>query len=222
MGGSAWPTDIMNCLLDLENPIIINRTYDLPRHINKQILCIFVSYSGNTEEPISAFKQAIKKGLSCVAITSGGKLKKLCEKNKTQIALIPTGFQPRMATGYIFSALYSILLNSKIISIMGTLGSATSQNFGKCDFPKLNKASVNLKPEKFEKKGKEIAEKLYRKIPIIYTPDEFKILGYVWKIKFNENTKIPAFCNYFSELNHNEMNGGNILTISPKKWENFQ
>ena len=198
MGGSAWPSDIMNCLLDLKNPIIVNRTYDLPKWVDKQTLCIFSSYSGNTEEPISAYKQAIKKKLSCVAITSGGELKKLCEKNKTQIALIPSGFQPRMATGYMFSVLYSIL----------------NQN------PTLLKPA-SLKPEKFESKGKQIAAKLYGKIPIIYTPDEFKILGYVWKIKFNENTKIPAFANYFSELNHNEMNGWQYFNDFAKKMGKF-
>ncbi len=30
-----------------------------------------------------------------------------------------------------------------------------------------------------------------------------------WKIKFNENSKVPAFWNFFPELNHNEIMGFN-------------
>ena len=192
MGGSAWPTDILNCWLDLENQIVINRTYKLPKWISKQTLCIFSSYSGNTEECLSSYKQAIQKGIPSAAITSGGKLKQLCEKNNTPLVIVPSSIQPRMATGYMLSALYSILIKSGLV-----------QDKTK----KILETAKALKPEKLEQKGKQIAKKLKNKIPIIYTPDRFKILGYVWKIKFNENSKVPAFCNYFSELNHNEMNG---------------
>ncbi len=203
MGGSAWPTDILNCWLDSKNPIIINphtkifgvgvnRTYKLPKWVSKKTLCIFSSYSGNTEECLSSYKEAIQKKIPSVAITSGGELKKLCQKNSIPVALVPSGLQPRMATGYMFSALYSVLANSKII-----------KNRSK----EILQTAKKLKPDEPEQKGKQIAKKLKGKIPIIYTPDKFKILGYVWKIKFNENSKVPAFCNYFSELNHNEMNG---------------
>ncbi|MBI2041721.1 MAG: hypothetical protein HYT20_01715 [Candidatus Nealsonbacteria bacterium] len=46
-------------------------------------------------------------------------------------------------------------------------------------------------------------------MPIIYASSRLKYLDLarIWKIKFNENSKIPAFCNYFPELNHNELVG---------------
>jgi glucose/mannose-6-phosphate isomerase len=58
-----------------------------------------------------------------------------------------------------------------------------------------------------ENQGKILAQKLFNKIPIIYSSNEFKIIAKVWTIKFTENSKILSFWNYFPELNHNEMNG---------------
>lgn len=193
MGGSAWPTDILTTWLTLPIPVYVNRTYNLPTQTTKKTLSIFSSYSGNTEETVSSYKEAIKKKIPSIAITSGGKLKKLCEKNKTPLILIPSNLQPRMATGYLFSSLVSIFFNASLID----------KKYVK-DVLELDK---KLKPKKLEDRGKEIAKKLFKKIPIIYTPDKFKSIGYVWKISFNENSKVPAFTHYFSELNHNEMNG---------------
>ncbi len=193
MGGSAWPTDILTTWLTLPIPVYVNRTYNLPTQTTKKTLSIFSSYSGNTEETISSYKEAIKKKIPSIAITSGGKLKELCEKNKTPLILIPSNLQPRMATGYLFSALVSIFFNAGLID-------------KKC-VKEVLELDKKLKPKKLENRGKEIAKKLFKKIPIVYTPDKFKSIGYVWKISFNENSKVPAFTHYFSELNHNEMNG---------------
>lgn len=192
MGGSAWPANLLKAWLDLPINITVNRTYDLPPQATKKTLAIFSSYSGNTEEPISVYRQTIKKKIPSVIITSGGKFKELAKKNNTPLILMPAGLQPRMATGYMFSILYAILINAKLVKNKSN---------------ELIKNASELKPEKLEQKGKKIATKLFNKIPIIYAPDKYRILGYVWKIKFNENTKIPAFCHYFAELNHNEMNG---------------
>ncbi len=72
-----------------------------------------------------------------------------------------------------------------------------------------------------EKKGQELAKKLKSKIPVIYASNIFKSLAQVWKIKFNENSKIPALCNYFPELNHNEMVGFTDLSIFQSPISNF-
>lgn len=193
MGGSAWPCDVLfSWLPEIGDKVFINRTYNIPQWAGKKTLFIFVSYSGNTEEPISSYNEAIKKSFIPVAIASGGKLKELSQKNKNPIVSIPVGLPPRLATGYIFSALVSILSQAKII---------------KDKSKEILKMASGLEPKKLEEKGEKIAKKLFRKIPIIYTPDRFKSLGYVWKAKLNENSKIPTFINYFSEMNHNEISG---------------
>jgi glucose/mannose-6-phosphate isomerase len=192
MGASAWPAEILATWLNLPIPLYINRIYTLPDQATKKSLAIFVSYSGNTEECLTAYQEAIKKGFSMAAITSGGQLKELCQKNDTPLVKIPTGLVPRMATGYIFTALYSILANSGLIENKSS---------------EILDMAKNLKPAEQEKIGQDLAKKLKGKIPLIYTSDALKVLGYIWKIKFNENSKSPAFANYFSELNHNELEG---------------
>ena len=46
---------------------------------------------------------------------------------------------------------------------------------------------------------------------LLYTSRHNAPLAYNWKIKFNESAKIPAFYNVFPELNHNEMDGFDVV-----------
>jgi glucose/mannose-6-phosphate isomerase len=196
MGGSALPGSLLqlfarNLNLKFHN-FFVHRDYNLPNFANKNSLIFTISYSGNTEETISAFKEAISKNLKVISISSGGKLKELSQKFKTQFIEIPSGLPPRMALGYLFSALFSALIKLKIVP----------------DFKKeILALKEKLKPEKFEKEGQEIAQFLLYKIPLIYSSSSYRELARIWKINFNENSKVPAFFNYFPELNHNEMTG---------------
>ena len=195
MGGSALPGNVLELFLKQKNinvPLILCRDYDLPAQVKKDWLIVCVSYSGNTEETISCLIQAKKKNLKIAAIASGGKLKTLSNKHNIPCALIPKGLQPRMALGYQFSALIQLLENAGIIK------------HGSKEILSLEK---KLESKKWEKQGKKLAKKLINKTPVIYASSNLKTLARIWKIKFNENSKTPAFWNYFPELNHNEMAG---------------
>ena len=195
MGGSALPAYILKIWLKaykIELPLLIHKNYGLPYSADQTYLTVLISYSGNTEETLSAFQEAKNKGFKMSCITSDGKLLQLCKKHKVPVALIPKGYQPRMALGFQFAALIKILANCGII---------------KNNLKDISVLETILKPRFLELKGKKLAKKLKDKIPIIYASERLKNLAYVWKIKLNENSKIPAFCNYFPELNHNEMVG---------------
>jgi len=200
MGGSALPANIlldwMKEKIKKENispiPVYIHRDYGLPPQANKKSFIVCISYSGNTEETISALREAIKNKFKVSAIGTGGKMKKISQKNKIPFVKIPSGIQPRCATGYLFSSLAKILENSKIIK------KATKE---------ITDLSEKLEKIDLEKEGKKITKKIKGRIPLIYSSNELKTVARIWKIKFNENSKIPAFYNYFPELNHNEMVG---------------
>ena len=201
MGGSAWPGDIIYSYLDLKKqikiPIIIDRNYFLPNQVTKNSLIFISSYSGNTEEALSVYKEALKKKLIMTGFCVGKKLEKMCLKDKIPFVKYPDdgpSFQPRFATGYTFSSMLTVLANLGII-----------QNQSK-DILCLEKFLKKIIPC-LENQGKQLAQKLFNKIPLIYSPDEFKIIARTWTIKFTENSKMLAFWNYFPELNHNEMNG---------------
>jgi len=179
--------------------IQVNRSYNLPAESYKSnCLNIISSYSGNTEETLSCFNEALQNNLNCVGVASGGKILEICQAKNIPFIRMPRpdeNFQPRFATGYSFSAILSLIADN-----------TGSIFLNEKDFEDAEeKLKSNL--EKFDKLGREIAEKIQGKTPVIYAPIQYKSLAMIWKIMFNENSKTPAFWNYFPELSHNEMVG---------------
>ena len=196
MGGSALPAVILKMLRGFyEWPLAIkiHRSYNLPARVSPRALVFAVSFSGNTEETISSYEEAKKRNLSVIGITTGEKLAELCKKDKVPLIKLPTEkIQPRSAVGYLFASIVKVLSNSDITK----------------DLDKdISTISKTLQSRTLEKQGKELAQKIKGRIPIIYASDKYKELAQIWKINFNESSKSPAFWNYFPELNHNEMEG---------------
>lgn len=193
MGGSAVAGDLLKtCLKDEPTPIEVNRGYSLPKNADKETLVVISSYSGNTEETLSAYKDALRKSCKIVAITTGGKLVKLCEANRTQMIKIPTGMQPRAALAYLFFPILKLMEHLRVTD--------------------NKKAEVEILIKNLDKKifidtGISLSEKMVGKIPIIYSSEIMEAVAYRWKTQINENAKTMAFSNVFSELNHNEMQG---------------
>lgn len=200
MGGSALPGDFVNDYLDSEVSIEINRDYNLPSFLDTKTLIIAVSYSGNTEETLSAFDEALKRHCKVVAITSGGELLKQAKMLDVPYVQMPQGFQPRQVLGYMFSVIISLLQNSGIIP-------------DKTD--EIMRLAEELDEVEYEEKAKMFADVLMDKVPIIYTTTKYKSIARFWKICFNENTKIQSFYNIIPEANHNEMVGFSHLLMKP-------
>ena len=180
MGGSHLSADLVKSVYPQLN-LKIHSNYGLPQGINKESLLIVSSFSGNTEETIDSLDSALKKKIPVIIISSGGKLIEISkEKNLPYILLPNTINMPRLAIGFSLKAILKII-NKKV--------------------------SIKIDNSKAEKEGKKIAEKIYKTIPIIYSSEKNKSVANIWKINFNENSKNPSFCNYFPELNHNEMAG---------------
>lgn len=200
MGGSALPGELIRLFLKQEKSkksfsVNINRSYnfDYSQHQANQ-LNIFSSYSGNTEETISALKEGLKLKNPILVMTSGGKLEEIAKKNRLPLIKIPAGVQPRMALGYTFGALLGVLNNAGIVKIRRNELAAIAEKL-KNDF------------SAFDKMGRGIATKIQERTPVIYSSCDWQAVAMIWKIMINENGKTPAFWNYFPELNHNEMVG---------------
>jgi glucose/mannose-6-phosphate isomerase len=207
MGGSALPVNILQSYLydyffqnkGRTTPTIIipNRFYSLPAESYDRCLNILSSYSGTTEETISAFEEAINNKLPSIGVSHGGNIEQMCAETKTPFVKLPypfENFQPRMGTGYFFGIFYQILANH---------GLAPDKTDEILAGVKKLKENMSL----FEEKGEKLAEKIKGKTPIVYASSKFASVAMVWKIKINENAKTPSFWNFFPELNHNEMVG---------------
>jgi glucose/mannose-6-phosphate isomerase len=193
MGGSGIPGDLLAALLrDLTMPVAVSKDYRLPGFAGGQTLAVIISYSGDTEETLAAYRDAIRRKCLILAITSGGKLAELCETDKTPLIRIPAGLMPRQAVGYFLFALLGVLIQSGILGIKDEV---------------LEQAINALANEDLAKRGEEIAEQLKGKVPVIYTSQALAGLGLRWKNQLNENGKVPAFSATFTELCHNEVEG---------------
>ena len=192
MGGSGLPGDILVALRPLD--IFVHKSYGLPPQAGNASIVICISYSGNTEETLSAFTEALNRNLPLIAITTGGKLEKLCKKYQVPLVKIPKPLiPPRLALGLQFSAILQILADYNLLE--------------ETYIEEILKVGANLKPEKFENQGKVLAKKIFGKIPLVYTSELFWVVGLIWKNSLNETAKILAINNYFPELNHNETVG---------------
>ena len=205
MGGSAISGDLITNYLanELKIPFIVNRSYSLPDFVNKNSLVIISSYSGNTEETLSVFEEALKRKCKIAAITSGGQVKKICDEKKLCCINIPIGYQPRYALGLSFFSLLKLLQQLGII--------------------KNQDSTVNQISSLWKKKGEEysieenralsLALELTGFLPIIYSAAHLtSAVGYRFKCQLNENSKLHAFSNVIPEMNHNEIIG----------WETFE
>lgn len=204
MGGSALAALMVKVLLNRELPLPFEvvRTYDLPAYVNERTLVIASSYSGNTEETLSALEQAQEKGAQVGIMASGGKLVEIAKERDIAYVTVPAGIQPRMATIYNLSGLFALLEN------FGVIGGEWMKE--------LNALSEWLKQEinqwtpnvpTVHNYAKQVALQAVGKTPVFYGSPLTAPLAYKWKISWNENAKNVAFWNEYPEFNHNEFLG---------------
>jgi len=193
MGGSSIVGGILQAYLSdkCKVPVFSNRTYSLPDFVDRNTLVFSISYSGNTEETLSALRYAYRKGASIIGVTSGGKLLKKFQEQKMPYIMLPSGLQPRASLAYQLVPILNVLYRLKIIPDPSR---------------ELTKAVSAIKRAP-EDRAKNLAGKLIAKVPLIYASDRFAAVAYRWKTQFNENSKIHSFTHTFSELNHNEVLG---------------
>lgn len=202
MGGSSIAGLLIKSYLANEKlQISVVQDYYLPGWVDKNSLVIACSYSGNTEETLSAFKNARRKGIDVVALATGGKLEEYTRVSRIPTAILPVGLQPRAAMTLQFFTILRLLEKLRLIE-------SKAKNVLRL------KSDLKAQLQALEKNAISLSEKLVGKIPLIYTSQRFEAIGYRWKCQFNENSKIMAFNNVFPEMNHNETAGFENLNAS--------
>jgi glucose/mannose-6-phosphate isomerase len=192
MGGSAIAGELLRTYLFRSGISITTiRGYDLPENIPPHALLIFSSYSGNTEESLSCYKQACRAYKNIISISAGGKLEEMAKSNRTPHISLPKGLPPRITGGYFFFAFLALFDKTGM-----TKSYEETQAFLK-----------NLDLKKIANMGVDISAHLKDQIPLIYASNRYYPVAYRWKADINENAKCMAFSNEFPELNHNEIVG---------------
>ncbi len=203
MGGSAIGGEILHGWLrdTLPIPIEVCRDYTLPAYVNKDTLVFVNSYSGNTEETLTAFLAAIRRKCTVTAVTSGGQLGSFCKKLQVPYMIIPEDLQPRAAIPYLFFPLPVLMEKMGIISDIDDELEEAIQTI-----ERVVKANAPNVPTK-NNSAKQLATELIDTIPVVYGFRHYGSVAQRLKTQFNENSKVPSKYEVFSELNHNETVG---------------
>jgi glucose/mannose-6-phosphate isomerase len=213
MGGSAIGGDLTRTYLSskLLIPFEVCRHYVLPEYVDDETLVIAVSYSGNTEETMSAVEDALSRKAMMVAISSGGMLGEICELNQIPIAILPEGWQPRAAIGYSFIPLVMFLEKIGLAKDVAKELEIVVDSLQKFRDGYIEDSPTEQNP------AKKLAIKIHGRIPIIYSgPTLMDAVAVRIKGQICENSKNLAFANHFAEFNHNELVGWS-KTIEPFK-----
>lgn len=198
MGGSGIGANIVESLTfgRVPIPITVCKGYNIPQFVSPHTLFIACSYSGNTEETLSAIQKAMLKRAHIICISSGGKMLELAKEYNLYYIQFPAGKgSPRGQLGYMMISLLYALYHTNLIGaafIKETENAIEYLNRGE----KAIQAQAEL-----------IARKLKGKLPFIYCDGRLNAIAIRFQNQINENAKQLAHVNTFPEMNHNEITG---------------
>jgi len=200
MGGSGVAGDVLKLVLNETTQINVEvrKAYGIPEVVvNRRPKCLFISYSGNTEETVVAVNDAIKHKLDWSVISSGGQLLELAIEHKRPFVKVPPGLQPRAAFGLMTKAVMHFVSSDKDGKYLEMCNQA-----GKY----LNEVLGNQSDNELLTQALQISKEISTKTSVIYggTPLTY-LVAQRWKTQINENAKSKAFVGYMPEVHHNEI-----------------
>ena len=202
MGGSAIGGDLVRALVAAESPVpfAVNRAYGLPAWVGERTLVIASSYSGGTEETLSAHAEAIARGARVVVVTSGGQIADVAREHQQPTLTIPGGLQPRAALGYSLGALLRLARAAGLLVISdAAFDDALAAARARSD---AFDADADGNP------ARDLSAAWVDRLPLVYTDAGLmEAVGLRWRTQIHENAKHPAVGNVFPELDHNEIMG---------------
>ncbi len=202
MGGSSLSALLSQAWPGVNLPFEVVRGYDIPSYVNEKTLFFAASFSGTTEEALSALAQAEAQGARIVIIASGGDLERIAHEKNYPFAQLPQISQPRYGALYVLKAIVQAFCQAGLCD-EAKLAEMEAQAPWLADQTSQWRADVPTD----RNPTKQLALEIIGKTPVIYASDLFKSVAYKWKISFNENAKHVAWCNFIPEFNHNEFLG---------------
>ncbi|MEJ2441653.1 MAG: bifunctional phosphoglucose/phosphomannose isomerase [Patescibacteria group bacterium] len=207
MGGSALGGRVVDSLFEkkIRAPIEVFTQYYLPNYVNKNSLVIVSSYSGNTEETLSCFNDALKRGARIFGITTNGKLAESLKKEKIDAYIFEPTYnpanKPRLAIAYSIFALLAFLNKTDFITISDQEINSAFDTLEECvkDFGPRASSKQNL--------AKTMALELQNRIPVLVSSEHLVGVTHVFKNQLNETAKTFSVSFDLPELNHHLLEG---------------
>jgi len=199
MGGSAIAGDVFRLLLARECPVPVlnHRHYTLPPYVDGRTLLIASSYSGNTEETVSAFEQGLATPARKLVITTGGKLLTAARANGVPAFVFSFKGEPRAAFGY---GLMPLLAVAEALALMQGVDRDVDEALSAME---SLRERIGEDAPLAENAAKQLAARLAGRLPVIYGAELLTEVAHRWKTQLNESTKVWAYYEQLPEANHN-------------------
>ena len=198
LGGSGIGADFVRAFISKDSPVpyLVGKGYGLPHYVDENTLAICSSYSGNTEETLSAYRLMKSTGAKIVVVSSGGQLIEEAKQHGLDYIQVPGDWpSPRACLGY------SIVQQLFILFRLGFIDGS---------FQNEIKAAADLllfDQDYIKKSAKKVADRIYNKMPIIYSTDRIEPVAVRLRQQINENAKMLCWHHVIPEMNHNELVG---------------
>ena len=202
LGGSAAGGDFTRALFEAEGrvPCLVNRDYEVPHYVGVDSLVFVTSYSGNTEETLSAYADARRRGARIIAVTSGGELARRAEFDGVPVVTIPGGQPPRTAMGYMLVPVLVAAARLSLLPAQDILGAAAHTEAKLDGWRRETPFASN--------EAKQLAAYLHGAMGVVYGLGGWQaVVANRWRGQLNENAKQIVLTHVFPELNHNEIIG---------------
>jgi glucose/mannose-6-phosphate isomerase len=203
MGGSAIGGDLVRGIWAdrLRLPLEVVRGYDLPAWVGPDTLVVASSYSGATEETLSAVEIAFTRRCPVAVITTGGPLGAVARTASLPLLAFPGGGQPRAAVGYAVTLLAGMLERAGALD----LGDAEVEDAAVAADAALAAFGPGVPTE--TNLAKRLAWSLLDRLPVIEASGFLAAVARRWKTQLNENAKTMAAWEELPEANHNTVAG---------------
>jgi glucose/mannose-6-phosphate isomerase len=200
MGGSGIGGSLLQALavdIGAPTPVFVVRGYRLPAWVDERTLVLASSNSGNTEETVASFTQALGAGAKCVVITAAGRLWDLAVERGVPLLNVRWDGEPRAALGWSYASL---------LAICGGLGLlpdlAQDLNAALDDLRALGKR-LGTGVSEAENEAKRLARRWIGGLVVAIGAEALAPVAYRWRTQINENSKSWAIADELPELNHN-------------------
>lgn len=198
MGGSGIGADFVNKFIQKSCgvPLVVNKSYDIPAFAGKHTLAVVSSYSGNTEETLSAFQKLWNANCKIVVISSGGELMRLAIEHQLDFVKLPGNWNsPRACLGFSMMAQLKTLIHFNLVSTELLNDIRKTIHF------------LTANQKEIIEKAQQLSSLLKSKMIVCYSPDSLEPVALRFRQQINENSKMLCWHNVIPEMNHNELVG---------------
>lgn len=204
VGGSAIGADLLASCITPVCPVVVqvHRNYGLPAWARGvETLAILCSYSGETEETLSALRAAAENGCRILAITTGGRLALQAQALGGAVWTLAHAGPPRAAVGYAFGLLLAAFTR------LGLIPDLYAELEETVTVLRQQQPILTASSPVFRNPAKRMAGQLMERWVVVFASDHLEPVARRWKDQINELAKTWAQFEVLPEADHNSLAG---------------